>query len=225
MSISPGKVGELLKSYLIKERFGIQFSKTIPIIIVERIAEFISLIILGVIGLLFLEISESTAIIFFSIGFLIVLLLISNKFVLSKIVYLLSKLRSVKGKIKNVKVFESSLTHLFELKNHLITLFFSLIAWIFECFAFYIIITDFAEINSFIWSIFVYLVAILVGAVSMLPGGIGSTEASLTFLITQNGIAENIAIGSTILIRVFTLWFSVLIGFISLIIFYRRKEK
>jgi uncharacterized protein (TIRG00374 family) len=57
----------------------------------------------------------------------------------------------------------------------------------------------------------------------MLPGGIGTTEGSLSFLLTQNGFTENVAITSTIIIRLFTLWIPVFIGFIAMIIFSIKK--
>ncbi|MBT8386971.1 MAG: flippase-like domain-containing protein, partial [Ignavibacteria bacterium] len=50
MSVTPGKVGELLKSYLVKEVANEPISKTAPIIIAERITDFISLLIIAIVG-------------------------------------------------------------------------------------------------------------------------------------------------------------------------------
>ena len=50
MSVTPVKVGELLKSYLVKEVTGVPISKTAPIIFAERMTDFISLLILALIG-------------------------------------------------------------------------------------------------------------------------------------------------------------------------------
>ena len=50
MSITPGKMGELVKSYMVKRITGDSISKTAPIVIVERITDFISLILLAIIG-------------------------------------------------------------------------------------------------------------------------------------------------------------------------------
>ncbi len=43
MSVTPGKMGELLKAYLVKQINGTPISKTAPIIFAERITDFISL--------------------------------------------------------------------------------------------------------------------------------------------------------------------------------------
>ena len=56
----------------------------------------------------------------------------------------------------------------------------------------------------------------LVGAASMLPGGIGSTEASLTLLLTSGGAPLATAAAAAVCIRIATLWFSIVLGFISM---------
>jgi uncharacterized membrane protein YbhN (UPF0104 family) len=58
----------------------------------------------------------------------------------------------------------------------------------------------------------IYAVAVLAGAVSFLPGGLGSTEAVMTALLTAQGLAVGDALLMTIVCRLVTLWFAVLIG-------------
>ena len=49
----------------------------------------------------------------------------------------------------------------------------------------------------------------------MLPGGLGATEASLTGLLIFLNISKDISAASTIIIRICTLWFAVLLGIIG----------
>ena len=49
-SITPGKMGELLKSYLVKQIKNIPISKTAPIIFAERITDSTSLMVISIIG-------------------------------------------------------------------------------------------------------------------------------------------------------------------------------
>src|SRR5437764_15243003 len=51
MAITPGKVGELLKSYLLKGSTGAPVSRTSPIIVAERLTDGIAMIGLAVTGL------------------------------------------------------------------------------------------------------------------------------------------------------------------------------
>src|SRR5438105_6948520 len=51
MAITPGKVGELLKSYLLKRSTGEPISRTSPIIVAERLTDGIAMIALSTTGL------------------------------------------------------------------------------------------------------------------------------------------------------------------------------
>jgi uncharacterized membrane protein YbhN (UPF0104 family) len=62
-----------------------------------------------------------------------------------------------------------------------------------------------------------YALAMVGGAVSMLPAGLGGTEAILSGLWLAYGIELAVATGITILIRLVTLWLAVGIGAIALI--------
>lgn len=61
----------------------------------------------------------------------------------------------------------------------------------------------------------VYPLSMLVGAASMLPGGIGSTEAAITALLALSGIPVAIGVLAAVGIRLATLWFAVLCGLAS----------
>ena len=61
----------------------------------------------------------------------------------------------------------------------------------------------------------IYAVAVLVGAISFLPGGLGGTEAVMTALLTAQGFSVGDALLVTILCRIVTLWLAVCIGWIA----------
>lgn len=60
----------------------------------------------------------------------------------------------------------------------------------------------------------IYAIAIIVGALSFLPGGLGSTEAVMAALLYTHGFATPQAILLTLICRLLTLWLAVLIGWI-----------
>jgi len=64
----------------------------------------------------------------------------------------------------------------------------------------------------------IYPIAMLAGAVSFLPGGIGTTEAVLTIGLTTHGVEFPLAILVSISIRFVTLWFAIALGFIAIAI-------
>ena len=62
-----------------------------------------------------------------------------------------------------------------------------------------------------------YALAMVGGALSMLPAGLGGMEALLTGLLVSHGAAAGVALGVTLLVRLLTLWLAVAIGAVALL--------
>ena len=60
----------------------------------------------------------------------------------------------------------------------------------------------------------IYAIAIIVGALSFLPGGLGSTEVVMAALLFSHGYTMPQAILLTLICRLLTLWLAVLIGWL-----------
>ena len=61
-------------------------------------------------------------------------------------------------------------------------------------------------------AVFIYAFAMLVGALSFLPGGLGGSEAAMVALLSLNGFPEASAVSATLICRLATLWFAVGLG-------------
>lgn len=62
-----------------------------------------------------------------------------------------------------------------------------------------------------------YALAMVGGALSMLPAGLGGMEALLTGLLVLHGASLGLAAGVTVLVRLLTLWLAVAIGVLALL--------
>lgn len=60
-----------------------------------------------------------------------------------------------------------------------------------------------------------YPLAMLAGAASMLPGGVGSTELAIVALLSNHSVGLQTATLAAVGIRLTTLWFSILCGLVS----------
>ena len=65
-------------------------------------------------------------------------------------------------------------------------------------------------------AVFVYAFAMLVGGLSFLPGGLGSSEAVMIGLLALHGFPEPAAVTATLICRLATLWFAVALGAVFL---------
>jgi len=62
----------------------------------------------------------------------------------------------------------------------------------------------------------VYPMAMLAGAASMLPGGIGSTEVAIVALLSAHGVTLATATLAAVGIRLATMWFAIICGFVAI---------
>ena len=62
----------------------------------------------------------------------------------------------------------------------------------------------------------IFATSVVLGAITFIPGGIGITEGTLAGLLTTQGIGISTALIVSVMIRVFTLWYGVLVGFFAL---------
>lgn len=69
----------------------------------------------------------------------------------------------------------------------------------------------------------IYGVAVLIGGLSFLPGGLGSTEVVMTGLLAARGFSVNQAFLITLTCRLVTLWLAVCLGWLAVLILRTRK--
>lgn len=213
MAASPAKAGELIKSYYLKEKYSVSYECSSPIIIAERITDFLSLLILAVLGALIFNFGRE--IVFgFSLFLLTIIVVISNKNIFFLILKPLYKIKKLKNIVKIIENTYKSITLLISVKNLTSMTLISVVSWFFECLALYVIILDFGYDFSLLYSTFIYSFSTIAGALSFIPGGLGVTEGSLTYLLANYNVNMSDSILITFIIRFFTLWFAVLLGII-----------
>ena len=216
LTIIPGKVGELVKSQLLKTKFGIARSKTIPIVILEQFYSAIGIVTLSFFGIWYFELGVYV-LGFFTAALVFVFVLLSSRKAFNKIVSLLEK-RQFASKL--VEPLSSSYDGI---KNGIkgpITLYasgLSILFWLIEAISIYFILSAFeVEAIGFLTIISTYTTSIMLGILSFLPIGIGVVEGTLTSFFTMQGIDVSLALTIVVVIRLFTRWYGVSFGFIAL---------
>ncbi|NUN07671.1 MAG: flippase-like domain-containing protein [Ignavibacteriaceae bacterium] len=224
MSVTPGKMGELLKVYLVKELTQEPVSKTAPIVLVERITDFLSLILIAAAGAYAYNyggmVVAGTAVFFITLT-----VFLANHALSLRTLKFLEKIPPARKFITGIeKAYESSYLML-RTRPLLLMTGLSLISWFFECLGYYIILINFKVEISLFWAAFSYGFSTIVGAIAMLPGGLGLTDGTLTFLVIGQGAGPEVGVASTFIIRMATLWFAVVVGIISIFLYQKRFGK
>jgi len=221
MSVTPAKLGEIFKSYLLKRLKGIEVSRSVPVVFAERITDVLGLLILATISFSAFQYGREVLIIVLAVLLTLIAIVQSKQLCLKllrafKSVPLINRLSD-----SLIMAYESAHT-LFRLKNLAVAVSISVLSWEFECLAMYFVLLGFSIDTSMTLSTFVFSFSSLVGAISMIPGGLGVAEGSFAGLLMLSGIPRSIAASGTVIIRFCTLWFGVIVGLITL--FLIRKK-
>ena len=222
MVMTPGKVGELLKSYLVRERTGVPMTRTAPIIFAERLSDGFALLVLSAIGLTVFRYGWQLLV----VGAVLSCL---GLFVLQREAWIHAILRRLErtrpGRTRGAAMIElyDSTRVLLRPRPLLTAVGIGVISWLGECVAFFLVLAGLgipATWSVLLASIFVFAASTWIGGASMLPGGLGAAELTVAGLllvtIDDPAMTSTLAGTATLLIRFATLWFGVLIGIVAL---------
>lgn len=225
-SITPASSGTLIKSYLIKQEKDIEITKTAPIIFVEKWNELNSILIILIIFLFFNLIYETVIItvigIIISISFIIIVKNYKVFLVFKNLTRKIKFLNRLDGLIENSQTtFNITLNSRNLLEGFLLTTS----AKIIEAVAVFLVFQAIHMDLDFIFATQLYYTSILSGFLSLIPGGVIVTEASLLGLLTKFGYDFTLASAVVILIRLATIWFVTVMGlFASKFIIHRKSS-
>ena len=216
LGVTPGKVGELIKSQLLKNKFNIPRTKTAPLVIVERFYDFFAIAVISLFGILVFEYSIYIFGILI-IGITIFLIVTSSEKIFLKF---LNKIE----KIKFLKNFSNELPKSFNViqkstrgKIFPLSITLSVIFWFLDSIIAYLTLLSFGiDIIDYFVLMSIYTSSIILGVISFLPLGIGVVEGSLVGFLSLNGIEFHLATAIVVFIRFFTRWIGVMAGFIGL---------
>ena len=222
MSVTPAKLGELFKSYLLKRLNDVEVSRSVPVILAERITDALGMLVLVTIS--FSAFTYVNEVFIVAVAFLLILVvgIIQSRGISSRLLDILGKIPLISRVSRGLRTSYEAAYTLFKLKNLVIAVFISTISWGFECLAMYFVIQGFDVDISVLLSTFIFSFSSLAGAVSMVPGGLVITEGSLVGLLMLAEIPREIATSATVIVRFCTLWLAVVIGLVTLFLIQRK---
>ena len=97
----------------------------------------------------------------------------------------------------------------------------SVISFIFYAIGFHFIFLGFDVDLDIFYTTFVTFTSILFGYLALLPAGVGVTEISVVGFLTNEGITLSLATSIMIMLRLSSMWFLIMVGFITTKLFLR----
>lgn len=227
MSVTPGKVGEVLRSVLLRASNGVPFTRTAMVVVADRLSDLIALVVLALIG-----IADFPEYLPYVIGALVLVAagvaVLGSPRLFGGLLTWSEKLPLVGGLAQRAHGLVESSAVLLELRYITVLSAISVVGWGLECIGYWLILTAFPGVEaSLLLCVFLWSATTLLGAISFMPGGLGATEASLVVLVARFalGVSQPIAVASTLLIRLCTLWYGELVGAVAVVSFMRDPKR
>lgn len=220
-NFTPGKASEPIKAVILKARKGTAVAETLQSIIWERIMDLVIIILLSLFAIQMVTLRSNLflpSIISLGVlsGLIVVLLAIlhSKRFgfwifkILIKFPILKRMTKEFLERFYSNHVDKTRLVYSFAL---------SLVTWLLYGVVTYLSFLALGVNMPFLLVMGVFTLSTIVGVVSFLPGGIGSTDAVMILLFTLSGVDSTMAVTGVLISRFLSLWYSIFLGGLSFV--------
>ncbi len=208
-TITPAKLGEVLKCALLKRSFGVPVRRSVPIVLAERVTDATGLVALAVVG--GAGTNRWPVLVLAVVGVAAIVLVVRSP-LLERFAGLGEAPGAARALLETPLLVGMTAV--------------SAVSWFFECLAAYVCVSGLGLDLSLGDTIVVFSLGSLAGALSLLPGGLGVAETSMTGLMQVLGdVPRAAAVAATVLIRLATLWFAVLLGLVGLVVEERQFRR
>ena len=237
LTVSPGKVGEALKSWLLREVDGTPLSRSAPIVLAERVTDLFGFIILIAVTAgtsEHLEMAAFTALLAAGVVFLV-----ATRRGAQIALALAGRIPGLGSRTDELAATLDSARALLRPRELPFAVLLAAMGWGLECVGCWIIVTAALPASAgavpalgLVEVTYAFALAAVAGAVVVIsPGGLGVTEGLLTGLLSRGyaaaglaaGAARATALSATLVTRLCTLWFAMGIGLVALALHRRSR--
>ena len=226
MTLTPGKVGEWLKCYLLRDMHGTPITRSTPILLAERVTDALALMILATIGVIAFERQTVPLLAVVVLGSAITVAVSRHRGLSGRIVASTSRLPVIGRFTSQLDEMTESNYVVMDPAGLVLMTAVSVAAWGTQVVAFYLVLIGLdvdAGVDTFARASFILPISTLAAALLLLPGGLGVAETGITSLSESLlDLGRSTASAATLIVRVSTLWFAVVLGLIAFAIVLRR---
>lgn len=210
--LTPGKLGEMVRLWLLKSRHAVTYQRSLGLVVVDRISDLASLVVLGALGLL-LHAEHAAAILGLALLLAVPLACLSSRRLVATCALLGNRLTGRRWPALFVFVLgaDRALRRVCRPAVLLASLVLGLAAWAAQIGGVWLMLRAVGFDGGLLHAAFLYPVAILAGAAALVPGG---ADAVLAGMLAMTGLSGEAALTGTLLVRMATWWFAMLVGLV-----------
>ena len=212
MSVTPGRVGELIRMRWLKRETGWAVERTAPLVLMDRASDLaaMALILAGGIALSAGGIALAMPVAILALGAAFVAT--RPKLLAACVTLLYRAIGKFPRLMVRVRKAARSLSAFTSGPIMATALVLGLIGWIAEGYAFHILLMWMGADIGLAKAMAIFTFSTLAGGLTGAPGGVGGAEAAMVALLAVEGIPLDVSIPATAVIRLTTLWFAIAIG-------------
>lgn len=225
MSVTPGRVGELVRIRWIRRETGLPMDRTAPLFLVDRAADLVAMaVILG--AALALSASGITGAVPLAALALGTAVIATRPRLLAALVTLTYRTLGCWPRLfARLRSMARALRHFSHSGGLALAITLGGVGWMAEGVAFYLLL-GWLGADIGVWTaIAIFVFSTLAGGLTGAPGGLGGAEAAMIALLTLEGLPPETCIAATAVIRVTTLWFAIGLGAIVFPIAERMSKR
>jgi uncharacterized membrane protein YbhN (UPF0104 family) len=202
--LTPAKAGTVVKAELMNKRHGFSRNRTAFLTIVERVFDVLAHVLIAGVAALFVAREYVN-----SLGILALLMTVGVA-ALYLFRHKLAFIREELEELRDAKLIATSLI-------------ISVASWGIEAFEVLLAASYFGATIGVAQAFFAFSGSLILGNITLLPGGLGATEASMVGLLTFFAVSASAAASITMLVRFTTLWVGFLLGAVFWFLTFHKK--
>lgn len=212
MSVTPGRVGELVRMRWLRRETGWAVERTAPLVLMDRAGDLavMALILALALSLAAGKIAGAVPV---TVLALIAAIVATRPRLLAALITVayrsLGRLPRLFARARGAARLLSRFSHGPTLA---LVLALGLTGWLAEGYAFHLLL-GFMGAEVGLWkAVAIFVFSTLAGGLTGAPGGIGGAEAAMVALLSYEGVPLEISVPATAVIRLTTLWFAIVLG-------------
>ncbi len=212
MSVTPGRVGEMVRMRWIGRETGAPFEKTAPLALVDRASDLGAMaVLLGItVALSATGISGALPLTALAIAAAVVATRPALLGGAGDLGYrLIGRWPRLFARVRTAA---RSLARFSDPSTMLVAVLLGAVGWLAEGYAFHLLLLWMGADIGLARAMAIFIFATLAGGLTGAPGGVGGAEAAMVALLALEGVPLEVSVPATAVIRLTTLWFAIAIG-------------
>ncbi|ROT98979.1 lysylphosphatidylglycerol synthase transmembrane domain-containing protein [Histidinibacterium lentulum] len=214
MSVTPARVGELIRMRWLRRETGWPVERTAPLALVDRAADLAAMALILALALAFAASGITFALPVAMVALLAAWVATRPKLIVALVTFAYRTSGRLPRSMARARGAARSLARFSTLPVATGAMVLSLVGWAAEGYALHLLLVWMGADIGLAKAVAIFTFSTLAGGLTGAPGGLGGAEASMIALLTLEGVPLEVSVPATAIIRVTTLWFAIAIGLI-----------